>query len=109
MSNLKITELGAELLIIQQAEHKPKLCVIIKVTEQVAGSEEVVVVSTKTEYRKQPVTYSGDLFVFTRQQYKKMLENFALGNCPVTTKGLRRYSTAWGSGTEWWNQPARAA
>lgn len=108
MSSLKITELGADLLIIQQADYMPKLCVIIKVTEQVAGYEEVVV-STKTEYREQPVTYSGYLFVFTRQQYNLMLENYALGNCLVTTKGLVRYCNAYGSGLNWWKQPARTA
>lgn len=108
MSNLKVTLLGEQFLILQQAAYLPKQKVTVRVIEQVEGKPEHLL-STKTEYREQPPTFEGDLFVFTRAQYNLMLENYALGNCPVTTKGLMRYCNAYGSGFNWWKQPARTA
>lgn len=108
MSNLKITELGTQLLILQQSAYRPKLKVTVRTFEQLEGQPERLL-STNTEYREQPPTFEGDLFVFTRAQYNLMLENYALGNCPVTTKGLVRYCNAYGSGLNWWKQPARTA
>lgn len=50
---------------------------------------------------------TGRLYVFTPQGFAKLVENYRLGNCIVTEKGLARYSDEqWmpGSALAWTRQ-----
>lgn len=41
---------------------------------------------------------TGRMYIFTEQGLTKLIKNYRLGKCPVTEKGLARYSEQWLSG-----------
>lgn len=108
MSDYKVTDLGEGFLLIQPYEYQKKEKVIILTTEAYEDGT-AKVVSERTEWREPKPVLGDYMYIFTKSQYDKMLSNYELGNCPVTPKGLSRYSNANGSGCTWYGQPAKTA
>lgn len=63
----------------------------------------------EVEVSRNTTCYYEHIYLFNQKQYDTMVRNFELGGCQVTEKGLRRYSLAFGSGTNWYGQPGRWA
>lgn len=63
----------------------------------------------EVEVSRDTVCHYEDIYLFNQNQYDTMVRNYELGGCPITEKGLRRYSLAYGSGTNWYGQPGRWA
>lgn len=108
MIDYKITDLGEGFLLIQPYEYPNKKKVIIITTEAYEDGT-AKVVSERTEWRYPELVLCDYMYIFTQSQYDKMLANYELGNCPVTPKGLSRYSNAYGYGACWYGQPAKTA
>lgn len=108
MSDYKITDLGEGFLLVQPYIWQKKEKVIVLITEAYEDGT-TKVVSEKIEWRE-PKPLLGDfMYIFTQSQYDKMVENYKLGNCEITSNGLSRYSNANGFGANWYGQPAKTA
>lgn len=108
MSDYKITDLGEGFLLVQPYMHQQKEKVTILVTESYEDGT-AKVVSERIEWRERKPVLGEYMYIFNQSQWDKMLYNYQLGNCPVTSKGLTRYSNANGYGSTWYGQPAKTA
>lgn len=110
MKDLVVTQLDDEYLMIQVELYKKPEKVITVITETYEDGTSKVI-ETKTDYRRVGKReLSETVYIFTTHQLAKMQENYQLGNCPITVKGLMRYSNAYGSKSGgWYGQPAKTA
>lgn len=109
MNGFKLIQLDDEYLIVRQYAYKKPEKVLVITTETYENGESKVVKSQEEWRRPASNELDEDIYIFTNRQLQLMQDNYKLGNCPITQKGLRRYSSAYGSGTSWFGCPAKTA
>lgn len=109
MEDFKLTELDDEFLIIQEYAYQKPERVISQIIETYADGTQKVIKEWEEWRKPNKQDLCKDVYIFTKPQLERMKQNYKLGNCPITTKGLCRYSLAWGSCNNWYGQPGRTA
>lgn len=109
MEGLIVIELDDEFVIIREYAWQRPETITVSITET-DESGNVRLVKEWVEQRKpEKRLLCDEIYIFNKRQVEVMQRNYELGNCPITTKGLCRYSLAWGSGDSWYGQPAKTA
>lgn len=109
MENFKVTELDDEFIIIQEYAWQRPETITVSITETDEAGNTRLVKEWKEKRKPENKELLAGIYIFNKSQLDKMKYNYQLGNCPITTKGLCRYSLAWGSCNNWYGQPARTA
>ncbi|AID17661.1 hypothetical protein ECBP5_0007 [Escherichia phage ECBP5] len=109
MENFKVTELDDEFIIIQEYAWQRPETITVSITETDEAGNTKLVKEWKEQRKPENKELLADIYIFNKSQLDMMRWNYQLGNCPITQKGLRRYSLAYGSGNNWFGCPARTA
>lgn len=109
MEGLKVIELDDEFVIIREYAYQKPEKVIGQIVETYADGTQRIIKEWEEWRKPNKQDLCEDIYIFTKLHLEKMEYNFKLGNCPITQKGLRRYSLAYGSGDNWYGCPARTA
>ena len=109
MENFKVTELDDEFIIIQEYSYQRPETITVSITETDEYGNVRLVKEWKEQRKPENKELLADIYIFNKSQLEKMKYNYQLGNCPITAKGLCRYSLAYGSGDKWFGCPARTA
>ena len=109
MKDFKVTKLDEDYLVIREyAWQRPEtITVTITVTDESGNS--TVFKEWKEQRKPEQKELLPDIYIFSKRQLEVMERNFKICSCPITQKGLRRYSLACGSCDSWYGQPARTA
>lgn len=109
MEDLKVIELDDEFIIIREYAWQRPETITVSITETDESGNVRLVKEWKEQRKPGKRELCEDVYIFTKIHLEKMEYNFKIGNCPITQKGLRRYSLAYGSGDNWYGCPARTA
>lgn len=109
MEDFKLVELDDEFVIVREYAWQRPETIVVTITETDESGNVTVVKEWKEQRKPKKKELLEDVYIFTKHHLQIMQDNYKLGNCPVTQKGLRRYSLAYGSGDSWYGCPARTA
>lgn len=109
MKEFNVVQLDDEYCIVRDYKYQPPEKITVTITETDACGNTTLVKEWQETRKPEKKELCDEVYIFNKRQLEVIQRNYELGSCPITTKGLCRYSLAWGSRDNWYGQPARTA